>query len=87
MAHKDFISRGEGAALMGGVFDGHRWVAEGTWAVEIDDPTHPLNDAFKGKSLKVNEELTVIWYCDYAPGRLDHRAWRILHGPNFPLSS
>lgn len=47
----------EGAALLGGFFDGHPWVAEGTWAVKIDDPGHPLNAAFQGQGFKANDEL------------------------------
>ncbi len=46
-----------GAALLGGVFDGHPWVSEGTWAVKIDDPGHPLNAAFEGQGFKLSDEL------------------------------
>jgi type 1 glutamine amidotransferase len=53
----NFAKWPEGAALLGGVFDGHPWVAEGTWAVKIDDPGHPLNAAFQGQGFKVNDEL------------------------------
>ncbi len=47
----------EGAALLGGVFDGHPWVAQGTWAVKIDDPGHPLTAAFAGRGFKISDEL------------------------------
>jgi type 1 glutamine amidotransferase len=47
----------EGAALLGGYFDGHPWVAEGTWAAKIDDPGHPLTTAFGGRGFKVKDEL------------------------------
>ncbi len=53
----NFAKWPEGAALLGGVFDGHPWVAEGTWAVKIDDPGHPLNAAFQGQGFKANDEL------------------------------
>ena len=32
--------------MMGGQFNGHPWTANGTWAFKVDDPTHPLNQAF-----------------------------------------
>lgn len=47
----------EGAAMVGGVFDGHPWVSEGTWAVKIDDSGHPLNAAFGCEGFKINDEL------------------------------
>lgn len=47
----------EGAALLGGIFDGHPWVAEGTWAVKIDDPGHPLTAPFEGRGFRISDEL------------------------------
>ena len=47
----------EGAAIIGGTFDGHPWTADGTWAVKIDESWHPLNAAFEGKGFKINDEL------------------------------
>ena len=43
--------------LMGGKFTGHPWGADGTWAVKIDEPNHPLIKAFGGKNFKINDEI------------------------------
>lgn len=47
----------QGAMMMGGIFKGHPWTAEGTWAVKIDDPDHPLMQSFKGEGFKINDEI------------------------------
>ncbi len=56
-ATDNFYKWPEAAELMGGVFDGHPWVAKGTWAVQIEDKTHPLTAAFKGRGFKINDEI------------------------------
>ncbi|MDD4869963.1 MAG: ThuA domain-containing protein [Kiritimatiellae bacterium] len=50
----------EGAAMIGGLFDGHPWGGGGTWAVKIDDPDHPINKGFAGKGFKVKDEIYQI---------------------------
>jgi len=47
----------EGAALMGGLFDGHPWNAGGTWAFKLDEPNHVLNRAWAGKGFKLRDEI------------------------------
>ena len=47
----------DGAALLGGIFTGHPWKADGTWAVKIYDPKHPLTASFNGKGFKINDEI------------------------------
>lgn len=47
----------EGAAIMGGLFDGHPW---GRAAVKLDDPQHPLVKAFGGKGFWIDEEMYKI---------------------------
>ena len=47
----------EGAEMMGGIFDGHPWTGEGTWAVKNAEPNHPLNAGFKGKDFKIKDEI------------------------------
>ncbi|MHC4759548.1 MAG: HEAT repeat domain-containing protein, partial [Planctomycetota bacterium] len=43
--------------MFGGQFCGHPWTADGTWAVKLDDPDHPLMAAFKGENFKINDEI------------------------------
>lgn len=43
--------------IMGGYFDKHPWTADGTVTIKLDQPGHPLNKAFNGKSLTVNDEI------------------------------
>ena len=45
-ATDNFYNWPEAAAMMGGLFDGHPWHAGGTWAVKLDEPSHPLNQSF-----------------------------------------
>jgi type 1 glutamine amidotransferase/HEAT repeat protein len=47
----------EGQQLWGGVFDTHPWTAEGTWAVKIEDPKHPLTAVFGGKDFLIKDEI------------------------------
>jgi type 1 glutamine amidotransferase len=47
----------EGAALVGGLFDGHPWGGGGTWAFKIDEPDHVLTRAFAGKGFKLKDEI------------------------------
>jgi type 1 glutamine amidotransferase len=41
--------------LMGGYFDGHPWNEMVT--VRLDEPNHPLNEAFGGKSFEIADEI------------------------------
>lgn len=59
-ATDNFYNWPEGAEMMGGLFDGHPWVAEGTWAVKIDEPKHTLNKGFDNKGFTVKDELYQI---------------------------
>lgn len=56
-ATDSFYDWPEGAALLGGLFDGHPWGAGGTWAFKLDEPTHPLNRAWNGKGFKLRDEI------------------------------
>jgi len=47
----------EGAAMLGGLFDGHPWGAGGTWAFKLEEPDHPLNRAWGGKGFKLRDEI------------------------------
>ena len=47
----------EGMEMMGGKFTGHPWTANGTWAVKLDDPDHPLLKSFAGKGFKISDEI------------------------------
>ena len=47
----------EGAAMLGGLFDGHPWGAGGTWAFKLDESAHPLNRAWGGKGFKLQDEI------------------------------
>lgn len=53
----NFYDAPEGAEMVGGLFDGHPWTAGGTWAFKLDDPSHPLNQAFGGKNFKAGDEI------------------------------
>lgn len=41
--------------MMGGYFDGHPWNEK--VGIKIDEPTHPLNAAFKGENFYVTDEI------------------------------
>jgi type 1 glutamine amidotransferase len=47
----------EGMEMMGGRFTAHPWGAGSTVAIKIDEPSHPLTAAFKGKGFKVKDEI------------------------------
>jgi len=56
-ATDNFYSWPEAATMMGGLFDGHPWGGGGTWAVQIEEPAHPLNKAFDGKGFWIKDEI------------------------------
>ncbi|MFH0946916.1 MAG: ThuA domain-containing protein [Planctomycetota bacterium] len=56
-ASDNFYDWPEAAEMMGGLFDGHPWGAGGTWAVKIDEPDHPLNEAFSGRGFLISDEI------------------------------
>lgn len=56
-ATDNFYDWPEGKEMMGGVFTGHPWTANGTWAVKIDEPDHPLMKPFAEKGFKINDEI------------------------------
>lgn len=56
-ATDNFYDFPEAAELIGGIFDGHPWMADGTWAVKLDDRDHPLNRAFGGGNFSISDEI------------------------------
>jgi hypothetical protein len=56
-ATDNFYDWPDAAKMMGGQFSGHPWGGGGTWAIKIDEPSHPLTAAFKGKGFKVKDEI------------------------------
>ncbi|MGH7493461.1 MAG: ThuA domain-containing protein [bacterium] len=56
-ATDNFYNWPEAADMMGGQFDGHPWQANGTWAIKIVDPAHPLTAAFQGKNFQISDEI------------------------------
>jgi len=56
-ATDNFYKWPEGQKMLGGLFCGHPWPANGTWAFKLDDPDHPLNKAFGGKGFKLKDEI------------------------------
>lgn len=56
-AADNFYNWPEGAAMVGGLFDGHPWGGSGTWAFRLDDPEHTLNRAFGGKGFMLQDEV------------------------------
>jgi type 1 glutamine amidotransferase len=56
-ATDNFYDWPDAAALIGGLFDGHPWGANGTWAMKLDEPDHVLNRAFGGKGFKLKDEI------------------------------
>jgi type 1 glutamine amidotransferase len=56
-ATDNFYNWTEAADMMGGHFEGHPWQANGTWAVKIVDPTHPLTAAFHSKDFQISDEI------------------------------
>jgi type 1 glutamine amidotransferase len=45
------------AEMMGGLFAGHPWHGNGTWAFKLDEPDHLLLRAFGGKGFKLKDEI------------------------------
>ena len=56
-ATDNFYDWPEGAAMMGGLFDGHPWHSRGTWAIKLEEPDHPVLAAFKGENFTINDEI------------------------------
>jgi uncharacterized protein len=56
-ATDNFYDWPEGATMLGGLFDGHPWGGDGTWAFQLDEPKHKLNRAFQGKGFKLKDEI------------------------------
>ena len=56
-ASDNFYEWDDGAAMMGGQFNGHPWGAGGNWAFKLDDAHHPLNAAFKGSGFWLKDEI------------------------------
>jgi hypothetical protein len=56
-ATDNFYDWPDAAKMMGGQFSGHPWGGGGTWAIKIDEPSHPLTAAFKGKGFKIRDEI------------------------------
>lgn len=56
-ASDNFYTWPEAAAMLGGLFDGHPWQANGTWAIKVDDPEHPLTAAFAGQGFRIRDEI------------------------------
>jgi hypothetical protein len=56
-ATDSFYDWPEAAALLGGLFDGHPWGGNGTWAFKIDEPDHVLNRAWNGHGFKLQDEI------------------------------
>jgi len=59
-ATDNFPTWPEGARMIGGVFDGHPWTSNGLWAIKIDEPDHPLNQAFNKKAFLIKDEIYQI---------------------------
>lgn len=59
-ATDNFSDWPEGAEMIGGLFDGHPWAANGTWAMKLDEPAHPLVKAFNGHGFKLKDEIYQI---------------------------
>lgn len=56
-ATDNFYAHPEAAAMIGGQFNGHPWGAGGKWAYRLDDPEHPLNQAFGGHGFWHQDEI------------------------------
>jgi len=56
-ASDNFYDWPEAAEMMGGLFAGHPWGGGGTWAVQIEEPDHPVNKGFAGKGFWVKDEI------------------------------
>lgn len=56
-ASDNFYDWPEAATMVGGLFDGHPWGGDGTWAFQLDEPKHRLNRAFQGQGFKLKDEI------------------------------
>lgn len=56
-ASDNFYAHPKAAEMIGGQFNGHPWGAGGTWAFQLDDPGHRLNEAFGGKGFWHQDEI------------------------------
>jgi uncharacterized protein len=56
-ASDNFYDWPEAASMVGGLFDGHPWTGDGTWAFRLDEPKHKLNQPFKGQGFKIKDEI------------------------------
>ena len=56
-ASDNFDRHPQAIAMVGGLFNGHPWGAGGTWAFKLDDPDHPLNQAFQGTGFWCQDEI------------------------------
>ena len=56
-ASDNFYDWKPGAEMMGGVFNGHPWHANGTWAVKLNEPNSPIAKPFNGKGFKIRDEI------------------------------
>lgn len=56
-ASDNFYQWEEGAKMMGGLFCGHPWLSCCTVKVKLDEPDHPVNECFDGKSFIVTDEI------------------------------
>jgi hypothetical protein len=59
-ATDSFYKWPEYGEMMGGYFWGHPWRAGDTVTIKLDEPDHPLNAAFGGRSFEVKEEIYQI---------------------------
>ncbi len=53
----NFNKANQASEMIGGHFWGHPWGSGGMWAFKLDDPSHPLNQAFGGKGLSFGDEI------------------------------
>lgn len=47
----------EGAAMLGGTFNGHPWGSGSTVKIVVEDPDNPINQAFQGKDFTIKDEI------------------------------
>jgi hypothetical protein len=69
-ATDNFFEWPEAAEMMGGVFDGHPWRSNGTWAIKLDEPNHPLNAPFGGEGFMLNDEIYQMKPVPYSRDKL-----------------
>ncbi len=56
-ATDNFYDWSEAAAMMGGLFAGHPWGGGGTWAMQVEEPDHPINKGFAGTGFWAKDEI------------------------------